>query len=236
MKIFIALLIGLACYNYEQIPKSLLKVPDHNQSTEDYYYLALGDSYTIGEQVPNAGNFPNQVAALMRLNNPGFQEPRIIAKTGWTCAELAQGIYKENSREPLRNRYDFVSLLIGVNDQFRGYPLPDYYQSFESLLKQAIHFAGDAPGHVIVLSIPDWAATPFGVNYDRKQVAEEIDGYNKVNKEIAEKYAVHYLDITAWTREGLDHPDLVTTDGLHPSAKEYSRWAEKIAAFFSSKY
>lgn len=236
MKIFIAFLICLACNTYVQIPKSLLNVPDHNQPTENYHYLALGDSYTIGEQVPNAENFPNQVAVLMRLNNPGFQDPRVIAKTGWTCAALADGISEEKGREPLRDRYDFVSLLIGVNDQFRGYPLSGYYSSFESLIKQAIHFAGDEPGHVIVLSIPDWAATPFGVNYDRKQVAQEIDAYNKVNKEIAEKYAVHYLDITAWTREGLDHPELVTTDGLHPSAKEYRRWAEKIAAFFSSKY
>jgi lysophospholipase L1-like esterase len=188
-------------------------------------YLALGDSYTIGEGVAEMENFPHQAVQLLSAKGLVFSKPAIIAKTGWTTDELQQGIAAATPD----SSYDIVSLLIGVNNQYRGRSTEDYTPQFESLLQQAIAFAGHNPAHVFVLSIPDWGATPFAKGRDRVQIAQEIDAYNTVNKTIAEKYGVHYIDITPGTREATTDPTLVTTDHLHPSGKEYSRWAEKLA-------
>jgi lysophospholipase L1-like esterase len=212
-----------------------------NNMTEDptvagkYYYLALGDSYTIGESVPTADNFPNQVVSFMQNNAITFNPARIIAKTGWTTDELEAGTAAENTADPLRYSYDFVSLLIGVNNQYRGRTADSYKPEFEALLKKAILFAGNRPGKVVVLSIPDWGVTPFATGRNRAQIAAEIDAYNTANKEIALRYNVHYIDITPWTREAAANTSLLAADGLHPSGIEYKRWAEKIAAFFKSK-
>ena len=200
-----------------------------------YYYLALGDSYTIGESVPPAENFPNQVVSSMLNNAIPFYPARIIAKTGWTTDELEAGIVAANAAEPLRSSYDFVSLLIGVNNQYRGRTVDSYKPEFEALLKKAILFAGNKADHVVVLSIPDWGVTPFAIGRDRAQIAAEIDAYNAANKEITLRYNVHYIDITPWTREAATDASLLASDGLHPSGKEYKRWAEKIAAFFKTK-
>lgn len=188
-------------------------------------YLALGDSYTIGEGVPDKANFPNQAVQLLNQAGYSFGEPIIIAKTGWTTDELQQAITAANPQGP----YDLVSLLIGVNNQYRGRSSVEYAGEFESLLQQAIAFAGQQPQHVFVLSIPDWGATPFAEGRDRAQIAREIDEYNAINKAITEKYGAHYIDITPGTREAATEASLVTTDLLHPSGKEYSRWAEKLA-------
>jgi lysophospholipase L1-like esterase len=192
---------------------------------KSYTYLALGDSYTIGEQVADQDNFPAQ--AVQMLGNEGVlvQAPKIIAKTGWTTDELQADINKAHITE----NYDFVTLLIGVNNQYRGRSVIEYAKEFEALLKQAIGFAGNNTTHVIVLSIPDWGATPFGATRDRNQITHEIDNYNATNKLIAEKYKVRYIDITPGTRDALQDLSLLTTDGLHPSAKEYARWAKKVA-------
>jgi lysophospholipase L1-like esterase len=206
-----------------------------SQVVNKYYYLALGDSYTIGEMVSPLENFPTQVTLLMRNETTDFQSARIIARTGWTTEELETGITEANAAEPLRNSYDFVSLLIGVNNQYRGRTVDSYRISFEELLKKAIRFAGNRPERVIVLSIPDWGVTPFANGRDRAQIAREIDAYNDANKQITKFYNVHYLDITPWTREAARDLSLLTSDGLHPSAKEYKRWAEKISLFFRSK-
>lgn len=209
-------------------------MPGISDTTKKYYYLALGDSYTIGQSVPEKENFPNQVAAMMSTNTVDVI-PRIIAKTGWTTDELEAGIVTANNATPLRSSYDFVSLLIGVNNQFRGKTVASYKPEFEELLKKAIRFAGDKPDHVVVISIPDWGATPFASGRDRAQIAAEIDAYNAANKEIALRYNVTYIDITPWSREAATDNTLLATDGLHPSGKEYKRWAEKIAVFFKSK-
>jgi lysophospholipase L1-like esterase len=206
----------------------------HTIAVKKYYWLALGDSYTIGEKVAAAENYPSQAVSLLINDGLDFQPARIIAKTGWTTDELEIGIAKANLVEPLRSSYDFVSLLIGVNNQYRGQSVESYRPGFEKLLKEAIHFAGDRPDRVVVLSIPDWGVTPFATGSDRAQIAREIDAYNAANKQIAEQYHVHYIDITPWTREAASDGRLVTGDGLHPSGKEYKRWAEKIAAFFKS--
>jgi lysophospholipase L1-like esterase len=199
------------------------------------YYLALGDSYTIGQSVSPAENFPNRVTALLKKDSIDIQPARIIARTGWTTDELEAGIVAANSVDPLRSSYDFVSLLIGVNNQYRGRTVENYKPEFEELLKKAIHFANDRADHVVVISIPDWGVTPFAAGRDRVQITKEIDTYNAANKQIALKYHVEYIDITAWTREAATDLSLLAVDGLHPSGKEYERWAEKIASFFKSK-
>jgi lysophospholipase L1-like esterase len=187
--------------------------------------LSLGDSYTIGESVLLQENFPYQAVQLLRNAGFEFKAPEIIAKTGWTTDELQTAI---NSHRFLP-KYDFVTLLIGVNNQYRGRSVENYKPEFESLLKQAIQFAGNDTSHVFVLSIPDWGATPFAEGIDRKQIAKEIDEYNAANKAVAEKYNVIYIDITPGTREVANDPTLIAADGLHPSAKDYQRWAAKLA-------
>ena len=194
-------------------------------SKMSYTYLALGDSYAIGESVPAKENFPNQTVQLLHNSGFNFQSPEIVAKTGWTTDELQSTINKHK----FLPYYDFVTLLIGVNNQYRGRTIENYQIEFESLLQQAIKFAGNKNNHVIVLSIPDWGVTPYAEGRDRKKIAEEINAYNNTNKSIAEKYKVHYIDITAGTRESAKDPTLLTNDGLHQSAKEYARWAKKVS-------
>lgn len=188
-------------------------------------YLALGDSYTIGEGVPDTDNFPHQAVQLLNQSGISFNHPTIVAKTGWTTDELQQGI----DAARLDSTYDIVSLLIGVNNQYRGRSNTEYAEQFELLLQQAIAFAGRHPQHVFVLSIPDWGATPFAEGRDRTQIAREVDEFNAINKSLADEYGVHYIDITPGTREAATDPTLVTSDHLHPSGKEYSRWAVKLA-------
>ena len=213
----------------------MLPYPNNTDTTKKYYYLALGDSYTIGQSVPAEDNFPNQVAGMMVNNAIGFPLPRIIAKSGWTTDELETGIVAANTTEPLRSSYDFVSLLIGVNNQYRGRTVANYKPEFEELLKKAIHFAGDKADHVVVVSIPDWSVTPFANGRDRAQISAEIDAYNAANKEIALRYNVYYIDITPGSREAATDNSLLAFDGLHPSGKEYKKWVIKIAEFFKSK-
>ena len=201
-----------------------------NSST--LHYLALGDSYTIGEMVPPAESFPFQAVSLMQKKGWRVEVPQIIAKTGWTTDELQGAIDKAE----LKKQYDLVSLLIGVNNQYRGRSAPAYAYEFEALLKQAIQFAGNNPSHVIVLSIPDWGVTPFAADRDRLQIAKEIDLFNQYNREIAQRYGVHYLDITPGTRQAADDHSLLASDGLHPSGKEYARWAEKLVKLVEKQF
>ncbi|MBK8951699.1 MAG: SGNH/GDSL hydrolase family protein [Chitinophagaceae bacterium] len=164
--------------------------------------------------------------------------PQQISTTALPLAThipLATGITAAASQEPFRTSYDLVTLLIGVNNQYRGHSVDDYKPQFEELLKKAIQFAGNRPGRVVVLSIPDWSVTPFANGRDRAQIAREIDSYNAANKLVSLNYNVHYIDITQWTREAANDPSLLAADGLHPSGKEYRRWAEKIAAYFKTK-
>ena len=215
--------------------KNDLSMSATGQATKKYFYLALGDSYTIGEMVLPQDNFPNQVYAMMKNDAVDFQPPRIIAKTGWTTDELETGIVAANNADPLRPTYDLVSLLIGINNQYRGRSVDNYKIEFEELLKKAIAYAGSKAEKVVVLSIPDWGVTPFANGRDRAQIAREIDAYNAANKELAEKYHVHYTDITSWTREAAADNSLLASDGLHPSAKEYTRWAERIDFLFKQQ-
>lgn len=187
-------------------------------------YLALGDSYTVGEMVPLKKNFPYQTVALLRKEKIIIDDPAIIAKTGWTTDELQEML----SRTRLQIPFDFVTLLIGVNNQYRGRSAEEYATQFTQLLQQAIGYAGEKTNHVIVVSIPDWGATPFAKGKDRNKIAKEIDAFNAINERIAKEYKVHYINITALTREAVKDKTLVAKDGLHPSAKEYARWAVKV--------
>nr|WP_294907894.1 SGNH/GDSL hydrolase family protein [uncultured Lacibacter sp.] len=196
-----------------------------NDTQKKYTYLALGDSYTIGESVPENKNFPHQVVELLRKEKINIDEPGIVAKTGWTTDELQEQL----SRTRLAVPFDFVTLLIGVNNQYRGRSEKEYAQQFEELLQQAIGYAGEKANHVIVLSIPDWGVTPFAKDRNRTKIAKEIDAFNAINETIAKKYKVHYINITPFTREAANDRTLVAADGLHPSAKDYARWAKLVA-------
>lgn len=205
--------------------KDKYPLPMTVQIKKTYSYLALGDSYTIGESIPGPDNFPNQTIRLLKHSGYEFGPAEIVAKTGWTTDELQYKIDNYSFKPP----YDIVSLLIGVNNQYRGRSVEDYKPGFENLLRQAIQFAGNKADHVFVLSIPDWGVTPSAAGRDREQIAREIDAYNAANKSISEQLKVHYIDITPWTREAVNDPSLIAGDGLHPSVKEYRRWSEKLA-------
>ncbi len=195
-----------------------------------YSYLALGDSYTIGEQVPIHDNFPNQTVQLLRKQHFDVADPVIIATTGWTTDELAAAIREHNIHET----FSFVTLLIGVNNQYRGRSLENYRQEFVQLLDQAIVFAKGVADHVFVLSIPDWGATPFAEGRDRALVAKEIDEYNKACKEITLDHKCHYIYITDSTREHAPNVKFLAPDGLHPSATEYAVWAERLSGLVAA--
>jgi lysophospholipase L1-like esterase len=189
-----------------------------------YTYLALGDSYTIGEGVSLDESFPYQLVQSLRKTGHNFTAPEIIAKTGWTTDDLKKGIRKH----VFLTSYNFVSLLIGVNNQYRGLDINEYALHFEQLLKQAIAFAGGEHRHVFILSVPDWSLTPFAESRDRQAITQEISKYNLVNKNIAEEYKVQYINITL-TNMSIADEGMFADDQLHPSGKEYSRWAQLIA-------
>ena len=205
--------------------------PMTSPSPAAHTFLALGDSYTIGQSVLPTENFPGQTVQLLKNSGFEFKPAEIVATTGWTTDELQTNINNHSFNPP----YDIVTLLIGVNNQYRGRPVDTYKPEFENLLKQAIQFAGGKADHVIVISIPDWGVTPFASGRDRDQIAREIDQYNAANKIISENYKVHYIDITPWTREAANDLSLIAGDGLHPSAKEYKRWAEKISVIIKQQ-
>jgi len=195
-------------------------------------YLALGDSYTIGEAVAENENFPNQLVNKMSFQNIEFETPLIIAQTGWTTGELMEAIKERNIVE----KFNLATLLIGVNNQYRQASLDEYEKQFELLLQQAIGFADHKPNHVIVLSIPDWAVTPFASDSNQNKISAEIDAFNEINKKITQKHQAHYLDITPGTRLAKTDNSLLASDSLHPSALEYSRWVSMIQPIVSDLY
>lgn len=203
---------------------SLLQEPATMQNT--LRYLALGDSYTIGESVASERNYPNQLVSKLQENEVAIAPPRIIAQTGWTTDELQAAINEATLDPP----YDIVSLLIGVNNQFRGYDTAVYEKEFTALLEQAIQFAGGDSTKVFVVSIPDYAFTPFGQRNEATAIAisEGIDTYNAINKSVTDAFGIVYYDITPISRKGVEQPDLVATDKLHPSGDQYGLWVELI--------
>lgn len=190
-----------------------------------FTYLALGDSYTIGEQVPFAQNFPNQTVQLLRKTGMQLHAAEIIAKTGWTTDELHQAI---EATHTFKN-YDFVSLLIGVNNQYRGRTADEFETEFSTLVKKAIEFAGEKAQRVFVLSIPDWGVTPFAEGKDKAAIAQEIDDFNSVCERLSKEFDCHFLNITHSQRKDGSKTEFLAADLLHPSGKEYEKWATKLA-------
>jgi lysophospholipase L1-like esterase len=190
----------------------------------EFTYLALGDSYTIGQGVAEADRFPVQLVARLREDSLSVAEPEIIAQTGWTTRDLIGAL----SAGVQQDRYDLVTLLVGVNDQYRGYALERYEADFANILDAAIELAGGDPSRVVVLSIPDWGVTPAGASYDPARIAAEIDAFNAVNRRLSEAAAVAYVDITPASRQADTNPRLVAGDGLHPSAEMYSLWVDEL--------
>jgi lysophospholipase L1-like esterase len=198
-------------------------------------YLALGDSYTIGESVPTQDSFPYQLATILRQNNSPVEHLQVIAKTGWTTDELSAAIDKEEAVQPILHDHDLVTLLIGVNDQYRGRPVESFEPEFERLLIRALKYAANDPERVRVLSIPDWGVTPYAVDRNREKIASAIDQYNGAKERICQKHGVRYIYITDLTREASAEPELITSDGLHPSGKDYYRWAERVWSSLRTK-
>jgi len=184
-------------------------------------FLALGDSYTIGESVIENGRWPVQLADS--LNNRGIKvkEPLIIARTGWRTDELKAAIEKQT---PGKN-YDLVGLLIGVNNQYQGKSAASYKPEFKELLDIAIAHAGGDKSKVFVVSIPDYGYTPFGAK-NKERISKELDEYNQINKELTKKAGVKYYYITDISRS--EDKSLVAADNLHPSAEQYSLWVQRI--------
>jgi len=188
-------------------------------------YLALGDSYTIGEGVDPAGRWPMQLAAALRDIGVAVDDPRIIATTGWTTDELEAGI---DAAAP-QGTFAFVSLLIGVNDQYRGRSVDAYRPRFTALLQRALAFAGDRAARVLVLSIPDWSVTPYAVasGRDRVQIGQELDAYNAAAAAICAEHDVAFVDITDLSRQWGGETVMLADDGLHPSATMYALWHQR---------
>ncbi len=187
-------------------------------------FLALGDSYTIGEGVQPDGRWPLQLARALRDEDVSLGDPQIVATTGWTTDELWAGI---DAAAPA-GRFDLVSLLIGVNNQYRGRPLDEYRTQFEALLERAIGFAGGRADRVLVLSIPDWGTTPFArrSGRDREAIAQQLDAFNAAAGKACATRAVAFVDITAHGRAHAADPAMLADDGLHPSATAYAAWAQ----------
>jgi len=220
MRNFLVLLsLALLAACAPKIPTPTLPAP--GEEMPDIRYLALGDSYTIGESVPENERWPNQLAGLLQADDLST-EVTIIARTGWTTDELWMGIQAKQIAPP----YNLVSLLIGVNNQYRGLDIDEYREEFIFLLNKAIEYAGEDAKRLIVLSIPDWGVTPFAKSRDSKKITTEINLFNSVNREETEKAGAYYVDVTPKSREAVTDGTLVAADGLHPSGKMYAEWAK----------
>lgn len=200
-------------------------------NTDSITYLALGDSYTIGEAEPQAQSFPYQLTDS--LHSIGFKtgSPLIIATTGWTTLNLITAI---SVHAPLTNTFDFVTLLIGVNDQYQGQSQSSYRTNFVQLLHTAINYAQGDKTRVFVLSIPDYGVTPFAGGQDA-EIGPQIDAFNAINLEESNNAGVNYLNITAISREAANDPSLIAPDGLHPSGKMYAQWVAALVPMVTAR-
>lgn len=192
-------------------------------------YLALGDSYTIGESVAPSERWPAQLTARLRERSFTFEDPLIIATTGWTTGDLSRALVRTGPLAP----FDLVTLLIGVNNQYRGRSEEEYQHQFRALLQRAIAYAGDDATRVIVLSIPDWSVTPFASAMGAEQsslerIALQIDRLNAINQDEAERSSAYYIYLTSISREAATDRSLLAADGLHPSGKMYARWVNLV--------
>ena len=192
--------------------------------TSTYRFLALGDSYTIGESVDPSERWPVQLAAAMRAEGLLLEDPIIIAQTGWTTSDLLAQIEASQPQGP----FDLVTLLIGVNNQYQGKDIESYREEFGKLLELSINLAGNNPGRVVVLSIPDWGVTPFAEGRERDRIRAQIDQFNRVNQTESLAAGVHYVDVTPISRQAAEDSRLLAADQLHPSGKMYAAWVDLL--------
>ena len=214
LKLLLALTL-MACQSKPSSPKT---------------YLALGDSYTIGESIQNSLRWPNQLVGALNQNGKEFEAATIVAQTGWTTDELAAAMDTVQLTAP----YDYVSLLIGVNNQYRERSIENFETEFIQLLDSAIILGGQEGTNIFVLSIPDWGVMPFAEGRDRLQIAQEIDQFNSVIQAVCRDKNIAYFDITAISREATTNALLVAQDGLHPSGTMYARWVATVLPFFNA--
>ncbi len=218
-KIYLLLLIFL-CFSCGSRDPKILTSAENPQ----YSYLALGDSYTIGESVAEAERWPLQLAQALRDRGYKMAVPKIIAKTGWTTENLINGM--ENNLDVQRD-FDLVSILIGVNNQYQGKPIHEYEEELRKIFRKAINHSKTMEKGVFAVSIPDYGYTPFGIAH-QEEISEEIDRFNEVYKRVADDFNVDFYDITPISREALNDPQLVASDSLHPSKIMYRHWVEQI--------
>ena len=229
MKLFKALIISITllsgCSRTDE-PDATYN-PGSNESGAKF--LALGDSYTIGQSVTAEERWPVLLVKSMKNAGIRFRAPDIIATTGWTTRDL---IFSVDNAKPATD-YDLVSLMIGVNNQFQGRSIEEYQKEFSTLLTKSITLAGGNPDHVFVLSIPDWGVTPYG-DSDRAGIAKEIDAFNLVAKEACDKAKVRFIDITPISRKALNDPSMLARDNLHFSGKMHQLWVDTVFPLIKS--
>jgi len=187
-------------------------------------YLALGDSYTIGEGIPPSHSWPLLLSKALQENGLKFANPEIIATTGWTTTDLLEAL----ARTTLQPPYDLVSLLIGVNNQYQSLSIGQFKHEFQILLKLAIKWAGNQPKNVLVLSIPDWGVSPFAASKNRAAIAQQINRFNHIKKTETLKQSVPFIDITTLSRQAFNQSNFFVSDGLHFSGLMYQLWVEAI--------
>lgn len=224
--IILSIVVILGCEKNSLTVMSNPETPGTINSDHKLTYLALGDSYTIGESVAKESSFPYLLSDRLKAGGLDIGTPKIIATTGWTTSELQAAIKKA----ALKQKFGMVTLLIGVNNQYRGESLNVYRKEFKELLQTALDFADGNKAHVFVLSIPDWGVTPYGMGSGRDQqsIAREIDAFNKIKKEETLAMGISYTDITVASRKAASDRDLVASDGLHYSAKMHAEWADSL--------
>jgi len=215
--------VGFVLLSCQKPSEAALKPKDDSTSIS---WLALGDSYTIGQGVNSSERFPAQTLELLKSRSIKTAQLTYIATTGWTSGELDKSMSQQNLAF-----YDFVTVLIGVNDQFQGIDTSTYSKNFKSILNRAIQSTRGESQHVLVMSIPDYSLTPEGKKLDTTKIKREIDLFNTLNKKVAKDFKCQYLDITVLGREAKLNPAWVARDGLHPSAVAYKNWADRIFPF-----
>jgi acyl-CoA thioesterase I len=218
------------CSKKETAQENVTVIEEDIESQEKVRYLALGDSYTIGQSVTENERFP--VLLIDSLRNDGVItcNAKIIATTGWTTNNLISAV----NTAALPDTFNLVSLLIGVNNQYQNLGIVEYGTQFEQLIQTAIQKTGGEPSNVFVLSIPDYGATPFGAS-NAEEIAMEIDQFNAINKQITEQYNITYFNITEISRLANTQPDLIAIDNLHPSGKMYKKWVDLMYSAVKDK-
>ena len=235
-KIFFLLTVMSGCtsntnYNDEDLNidrddlSDTLVVEDNlnNPRESPYSFIALGDSYTIGEGVNEDERWPNQFVDVAYENGVDFDQPMIIAETGWKTYDLLNAINQTN----FTKKYDYISLLIGVNNQFNSRPIDEFEEDLNKLMDEMKRIKKN-DGSIIIISIPDWGYTPFGESSDMSDISEQINLFNSSLRKFATTNGLKYVDVTEISRRGINEPDLITNDNLHPSGVMYLEWAKKI--------